>query len=119
MRRRAVLIKSSSRLGVMREHPHQIAGGNDAWRFAFGQRRGATRRLGRDIDAGGLGLCAQRADGQILALVMLEHVEAEEAHRIAMRDIIALRVGQVLYVRLPTFRTFWPQSVGVWQVPPL
>src|SRR3546814_1293997 len=72
MRRRAVLIKSSSRLGVMREHPHQIAGGNDAWRFAFGQRRGATRRLGRDIDAGGLGLCAQRADGQILALVRSE-----------------------------------------------
>src|SRR3546814_19770463 len=71
------------------------SGGNDAWRFAFGQRRGATRRLGRDIDAGGLGLCAQRADGQILALVMLEHVEAEEAHRIAMRDLVDLRVGQV------------------------
>ena len=58
-----------------------------------------------------LRLGSQRADGQILALVMLERIEAEEAHRVAVRDLVDLRVGQMLD-RLPqTFRHFRPQRI--------
>jgi hypothetical protein len=39
----------------------------------------------------------QRRDRQICFLVMREGIEPEEPHRIEMRDLIDLRIGQMSY----------------------
>src|SRR5262249_24243930 len=82
------------RRGDLGEHADDVAGGHLARGLAGGQRPGAAVRLGRDVDLLGGGLGAQRADGQLLAGVALERVEVEEAHGVAVRDLVDLRVAQ-------------------------